>query len=90
MTAQPDCNKLQPGGDGQSGHTGVVAPMRARRLLAVADAARYLGVSVATVERLVFRGALPVVKIGGATRYDLDDLDTYIECNRRRNRRRMA
>ena len=59
-----------------------------RRLLSIELAAEYLGVSRATVERLVFRGELPIVKIGGATRYDVDDLDGYINSNRRRNRRR--
>jgi len=63
---------------------------RVQRLLPVGDAANYLGVSRATVERLVFRGELPIVKIGGSTRYDVDDLDGYIAINRSRNRRRTA
>ena len=46
-----------------------------QRLKSVEDAAKYLGVSRATVERLVYRGELPIVKIGGSTRCDLDDLD---------------
>lgn len=70
------------------GATAVVA--RTRRLVPVEAAAEYLGVSRATVERLVHRGELPFVKIGGSTRYDVDDLDGYIESNRRRNRRRTA
>ncbi len=61
-----------------------------RRLLPVGAAAEYLGVSRATVERLVYRGELPIVKISGATRYDLDDLDRFIEQNRQHNRRRMS
>jgi len=70
-----------------------VAPMtegRLQRLLPVEDAADYLGVSRATVERLVYRGELPIVKIGGSTRYDVDDLDGYIAVNRCRNRKRSA
>jgi excisionase family DNA binding protein len=63
---------------------------RVQRLLPVGDAANYLGVSRATVERLVFRGELPIVKIGGSTRYDVDDLDGYIAINRSRSRRRTA
>jgi excisionase family DNA binding protein len=59
-------------------------------LLAVREAAEYLGVSVASVERLVYRGRLPFVRIGGSTRYDIYDLDTFIESNRQRNRRRVA
>ena len=61
-----------------------------RRLLAVGAAAEYLGVSRATVERLVFRGELPVVKVGGSTRYDVNDLDGFIATNRSRNRTRSA
>ena len=66
------------------------AEVRLQRLLPVADAADYLGVSRATVERLVHRGELPIVKIGGSTRYDVDDLDSYIAVNRCRNRQRTA
>jgi len=65
-----------------------MAERRPRRLLPVGDAADYLGVSRATVERLVYRGELPIVKIGGSTRYDVDDLDGYIAINRCRNRKR--
>ena len=39
-----------------------------RRLWSIGTAAEYLGVSPATVERLVYRGELPIVKVGGATR----------------------
>lgn len=90
MTAQHDGSKEQEGGAGHPRHPAALTQMRTRRLMAVVEAAQYLGVSVATVERLVFRGALPIVKIGGSTRYDLDDLDTYVETHRRRNRRRTA
>ena len=60
------------------------------RLLPIRAAAEYLGVSRATVERLVFRGELPIVKIAGSTRYDVEDLDGYIAINRSRNRKRKA
>jgi excisionase family DNA binding protein len=53
-----------------------------QRLLPVDTAAAYLGVSRATVERLVQRGKLPIVKIGRSTRYDMDDLDEFIDSNR--------
>jgi len=59
-------------------------------LLPVRAAADYLGVSRATVERLVSRGQLPVVRVGAATRYDVEDLDAFIETNRCRDRRRSA
>ena len=61
-----------------------------KRLLPIRAAAEYLGVSRATVERLVFRGELPIVKIAGSTRYDVEDLDRYIAINRCRNRKRTA
>jgi excisionase family DNA binding protein len=74
------------------GHQSVVIDdaKRLQRLLPVGDAADYLGVSRATVERLVNRGELPIVKIAGLTRYDVDDLDGSIAINRCRNRRRTA
>ena len=63
---------------------------RRKRLVPIGPAAEYLGVSRATVERLVYRGELPIVKVAGSTRYDVDDLDGYIEINRCRNRTRTA
>ena len=60
-----------------------------RRLLPIARAAEYLGVSRATVERLVSRGELPIVKVAGSTRYDVEDLHGYVERNRRRIRNGM-
>ena len=57
-------------------------------LLPVDSAARYLGVSRAAIERLVYRGELPAVKIGRSIRFDVRDLDRFIETNRRRNRNR--
>ena len=53
--------------------------------MAVLAAAEYLGVSRATVERLVYRGELPIVKIGRSTRYDINDLDSYVGNNRSRS-----
>jgi excisionase family DNA binding protein len=61
-----------------------------RRLLSIAGAAEYLGVSRATVERLVSRGELPIVKVAGSTRYDVGDLDGFVERNRCRIRQRKA
>lgn len=60
------------------------------RLWSIGTAAEYLGVSRATVERLVQRSELTIVKVGGATRYDVRELDGYIEINRRRNRKRAV
>jgi excisionase family DNA binding protein len=61
-----------------------------QRLLPIRAAAEYLGVSRATIARLVYRGELPIVKVAGSTRYDVEDLDGYIETNRRRIRKRTA
>ena len=52
---------------------------RARRLLSPDEAARYLGRgSRWAVRRLVVRDALPVVKIAGQWRLDVDDVDAII------------
>ena len=73
------------------GHEGVRGPEKNRqRLVPIGPAADYLGVSRATVERLVSRGLLPVVKVGAATRYDVEDLDGFIARSRSRDRRRSA
>ena len=61
-----------------------------QRLLPIRGAAEYLGVSRATIERLVFRGELSIVKVAGSTRYDVEDLNGYITVNRRCNRKRTA
>jgi excisionase family DNA binding protein len=72
-------------------YTEVLEPEgRRRRLLAVGAAADYLGVSRASVERLVSRGQLPVVKVGASTCYDVEDLDGLIATSRCRNRRQSA
>jgi excisionase family DNA binding protein len=66
-----------------------VREVPAARLLPVEAAAEYLGVSRATVERLASRGELPVVKVCGSTRYEIGDLNGYIDRNRRRIRKRL-
>ena len=58
-----------------------------RRLLLLDEAAEYLGIRPRTVEKLAHTGRLPFVKLGRATRYEVGDLDAFIERNRRRNRR---
>jgi excisionase family DNA binding protein len=81
------------GGEGQAlqGHKKALDPEeRRQRLVPVEAAAEYLGVSRATVERLVSRGQLPVIKVGASTRYDVEDLDGFIATNRFRDRRRSA
>jgi excisionase family DNA binding protein len=61
-----------------------------QRLLPIRGAAEYLGVSRATIEWLVSRGELPIVKVAGSTRYDVEDLKGYVESNRRRIRKRTV
>ena len=68
----------------------LAAEVAPQRLLPIRGAAEYLGVSRATIERLVFRGELPIVKVAGSTRYDVEDLNGYIAVNRCRNRKRRA
>lgn len=47
-------------------------------LLDLEDVSDALGVSVPTVKRLVRAGALPAVKVGGATRVRRCDLEAYV------------
>jgi excisionase family DNA binding protein len=57
-------------------------------LLDIEETARYLGdVSPRTVHRLVARGQLRKVKIGGSTRFRRTELDRYL---RDAERRRVA
>jgi excisionase family DNA binding protein len=51
---------------------------RRLRLLGVAEVSRMLGVSRATVYRLVGSGDLPVVKIGDRTLFRPSDLEALI------------
>jgi excisionase family DNA binding protein len=54
-----------------------------RRLLSPDQAARYLGVGCRwTIRRLVVSGALPVVKIAGKWRLDVEDLDKLISAKK--------
>ncbi len=53
------------------------------RLLSTARAAIYLGVSVWTVRRLVWSGVLPAHR-GRRMRFDVKDLDAWIEKQKRR------
>ena len=51
------------------------------RLVTVQDAARLLAVSVSTLYGLVWQRRIPFVKVGRALRFDLADLDQFIEAN---------
>ena len=50
------------------------------RLMKTEDAAEYLGLSIRTLENWRYQGRGPqVVKMGRTVRYDLRDLDRWIE-----------
>ena len=48
--------------------------------------ARYFGVSVDTIERLVKAGDLPAIKIGSQVRFTLEDIDGFIHRHRTKER----
>ena len=51
------------------------------RLLRTADAARYLAVSPWTMRRMAYANEIPVIP-GKYLRFDVLDLDRYIEANK--------
>lgn len=52
------------------------------RLLSPEEAARFLGISNRTLDRLVKQGMVAVVRIGSSRRFKLEDLLAVIERNR--------
>ena len=55
-------------------------PVSSQRLLDKGDAAKYLGLSVRTVDYYIQKRLLPFYKIGGKTvRFKLSDLDAALE-----------
>src|SRR5258706_6447060 len=61
------------------------APQRSRRVLRTPQAAEYLGVATATLEKQRIKGGGPrFIKIGPKlVGYTIEDLDAYIEAGRR-------
>lgn len=51
-------------------------------LVAAKPAAEVLGVPYTTIRDLVFKGKLPVVKVGNAWYFDRRDLEQFIEQNK--------
>ncbi len=49
-----------------------------KRLLNVAETARYLGLEIDTVYKKARLRELPSVKVGRALRFDISELDRYI------------
>jgi excisionase family DNA binding protein len=52
------------------------------RLLTVQEAARFLTVSASTLYGWVWQRKIPFVKVGRALRFDLTDLEEFIEASR--------
>jgi len=54
----------------------------APRLMTVNDAARCLAVSVSTLYGWVYQRRIPFVKVGRALRFEVVELDSFIQRNR--------
>ena len=61
---------------------------RQERLLNVREAARYLAVSVSTLYGWVWQRRIAFVKMGRALRFDMADLEKFIQANRTQARPR--
>ncbi len=59
--------------------SGEAAASRPNRLFRAREAAQYLGISERSLWTLSNMGDLPVIRIGRAVRYDIRDLDQWIE-----------
>jgi excisionase family DNA binding protein len=59
------------------------SPIDRRPLLDVVGVARYLSVSVRHVRRLVAERRIPHHKVGHFLRFDPDDIDAWLDDNRR-------
>ncbi len=60
------------------------SPGQVRRLLTLKEAAAVLGVSTASVRRLIWAGKLPAVRILRRIQIDTRDLDQLIEQSKER------
>ena len=58
-------------------HTQVPIPMK--RLYTLKEAAIYLGRSDWSVRRLIWKGLLPQVRVGGRVQVDIKDMDAMID-----------
>jgi excisionase family DNA binding protein len=58
-------------------------PVTLNHLLTVPEAAKVLGVSVNTLRQWVCQRRLPTIKLGKAVRFSPEDLQQFIEHNRR-------
>lgn len=53
----------------------------AKALLSIPEAAQYLGTTERHMRNLVFRRAIPFVKVGAFVRFKVSDLEAWIEAN---------
>lgn len=60
---------------------------RKPRLLSVREAAEYLTLSVSTLYGWVYQRRISFIKVGRALRFDIADLDRFIEANRVREKK---
>ena len=51
-------------------------------LITVQDAAKFLAVSTSTVYGWVYQSRIPFVKVGGALRFELAELQKFVQSNR--------
>ena len=50
-----------------------------KRLLNIEEASQYLGISKGSLYKLNWQRRIPVVKIGKSLRFDIQDLETWIQ-----------
>jgi excisionase family DNA binding protein len=53
------------------------------KLVGINDAAKFLSISTSTLYSWVWQRRIPFVKIGRAVRFDIGDLEQFIQKNRR-------
>lgn len=78
---------IQSGGKQVTGkNTEREAKEPGQKLLKPGEAAKYLAISPRHLWDLAKKGEVPVVRIGRATRYDIRDLDSWVEEQKTRTR----
>ena len=56
--------------------------MPLKRLYTLEEAGTYLGRSIWSVRRLIWKGLMPKIEAGGRTHIDVRDMDEFIERNK--------
>lgn len=57
-----------------------------RRLVTIQEASKFLSVSVSTLYGWDWQRRIPFVKLGRSLRFDIGDLEKFIETNKRKPR----